>query len=52
VREEIFVPFYTTKPSGNGIGLSLSRRIMNAHNGDLKLVQSDDHQTVFAMLFA
>ncbi|MBQ1780449.1 MAG: HAMP domain-containing histidine kinase [Bacteroidales bacterium] len=52
VREEIFVPFYTTKPSGNGIGLSLSRRIMNAHNGDLKLVQSDDRQTVFAIVFA
>lgn len=52
VREEIFVPFYTTKPNGNGIGLSLARRIMSAHNGTLQLAQSDDRQTVFSLMFA
>src|SRR5690606_39674764 len=31
----IFVPFYTTKRSGSGIGLSLSRQIMHLHNGTL-----------------
>jgi len=49
--DEIFVPFYTTKPNGTGIGLSLSRQIMVRHNGTLKLVQSDRNMTVFAMIF-
>lgn len=50
-QEEIFVPFYTTKPNGTGIGLSLSRQIMIRHNGTLKLVQSDDRMTIFALVF-
>ena len=50
-QEEIFVPFYTTKPNGTGIGLSLSKQIMVKHNGTLKLVQSDEHVTVFALVF-
>ena len=50
--EEIFVPFYTTKSNGTGVGLSLSRRIMAAHHGTLTLVQSDDAQTIFALVFA
>ena len=35
--DEIFVPFYTTKPNGTGIGLSLSRQIMIKHHGNLIL---------------
>ena len=50
-QEEIFVPFYTTKPNGTGIGLSLSRQIMNQHNGSLLLQQSDDYLTVFVLVF-
>ena len=50
--EEIFVPFYTTKSNGTGVGLSLSRRIMAAHHGTLTLVQSDATQTIFALVFA
>ena len=50
-QEEIFVPFYSTKPNGNGIGLSLSRRIMQRHNGSLLLRQSDRHQTIFSLIF-
>jgi nitrogen fixation/metabolism regulation signal transduction histidine kinase len=41
MQEEIFVPFFTTKPNGNGIGLSLSKQIMKAHGGDLKLISSN-----------
>lgn len=49
--EEIFVPFYTTKPNGTGIGLSLSRQIMIKHHGNLVLEQSDEKMTIFAMIF-
>jgi signal transduction histidine kinase len=50
-QEQIFIPFYTTKTEGSGIGLSLSRQIMRNHNGSIELVQSDDRQTVFELRF-
>ena len=50
-QEEIFVPFYTTKQEGTGIGLSLSRQIMRQHNGTLNLTRSDRNGTVFTLLF-
>ena len=49
--DEIFVPFYTTKPNGTGIGLSLSRQIMIKHHGDLRLEQSDEKMTIFVVIF-
>ena len=49
--EQIFVPFYTTKPKGSGIGLSLSRQIMNQHNGSLDLIESTESNTTFALIF-
>jgi nitrogen fixation/metabolism regulation signal transduction histidine kinase len=49
--ENIFIPFYTTKSNGSGIGLSLSRQIMRLHNGSLT-VQSTPHQkTIFILRF-
>ena len=48
---EIFVPFYTTKQEGTGIGLSLSRQIMRLHNGTLSLTRSDETSTVFTLTF-
>ena len=50
-QEEIFVPFYTTKQEGTGIGLSLSRQIMRLHNGTLSLTKSDVRETVFTLTF-
>ena len=50
-RDEIFVPFFTTKQDGTGIGLSLSRQIMRLHNGSLTLTRSDDKETVFTIIF-
>lgn len=51
-KEEIFVPFYTTKSDGTGIGLSLSRQIMRLHGGALTLVESSVSQTTFALIFS
>ena len=50
-QEEIFVPFYTTKQEGTGIGLSLSRQIMRLHNGTIQLTRSDATATTFTLYF-
>ena len=50
-QEQIFVPFYTTKKEGSGIGLSLARQIMRQHNGSIDLIRSDVNQTVFQLVF-
>lgn len=48
--DEIFIPFFTTKPFGTGVGLSLSRQIMHQHGGTLR-VSSRPGETVFQMIF-
>ena len=50
-QEQIFIPFYTTKKEGSGIGLSISRQIMRNHNGSIELIRSDAGQTVFELRF-
>lgn len=50
-QEQIFVPFFTTKNEGSGIGLSISRQIMRNHNGTISLLRSDVNQTVFELRF-
>lgn len=50
-QEEIFIPFFTTKQDGSGIGLSLSRQIMRLHGGTLRLTRSDSAATVFTLTF-
>ncbi len=51
VQEQIFVPFFTTKSEGSGIGLSLSRQIMNRHGGTISLLVSSPSRTTFELLF-
>ena len=50
-QAQIFVPFFTTKQEGTGIGLSLSRQIMRQHGGNLRLLRSDENGTVFSLVF-
>ena len=49
--EKIFIPFFTTKKSGSGIGLSLSRQIMRKHQGTLSVKSKIDEGTEFQMKF-
>ena len=50
-QEELFVPFFTTKQEGTGIGLSLSNQIMRLHNGSINLAKSDATGTIFKLIF-
>ncbi|MBN1466839.1 GHKL domain-containing protein [candidate division KSB1 bacterium] len=49
--ENIFIPFYTTKSSGSGIGLSLSRQIMRLHNGSITVQSVPYKSTIFVLRF-
>lgn len=50
LKDQIFIPFFTTKRDGSGIGLSLSRQIMTAHGGEIAAM-SDGDSTVMSLLF-
>ena len=50
-QQQIFIPFFSTKSEGSGIGLSLSRQIMQSHNGTIDLTRSDHEATVFVLEF-
>lgn len=49
--EKIFIPFYTTKEHGSGIGLSLSRQIMRAHKGSISAISVPTKSTTFTLSF-
>jgi two-component system nitrogen regulation sensor histidine kinase NtrY len=49
--EKIFIPFYSTKRTGSGIGLSLSRQIMQLHRGSLTVNSEVGQKTVFTLRF-
>ena len=51
VAEKIFIPFFTTKQQGSGIGLSLSRQIMRQHKGTLSVSSTLGQETVFSLRF-
>jgi signal transduction histidine kinase len=52
ILDQIFVPFFTTRENGSGIGLSLSRQIMQQHGGSLQVHSVPNKETVFSLIFA
>jgi signal transduction histidine kinase len=51
-REHVFVPFFTTKEGGSGIGLPISRQIMRLSGGSLTLRCDEQHHlTIFTLMF-
>lgn len=49
--DKIFIPFFTTRQKGSGIGLSISKQIMRIHGGNLKVRSIPGKETVFCMSF-
>ena len=49
VQEKIFIPFFTTKESGSGIGLSLSQQIMRQHKGIISVNSTSNQKTCFTL---
>jgi signal transduction histidine kinase len=49
--DQIFIPFYTTKKQGSGIGLSLARQIMRLHSGNISVQSVPNKETTFTLLF-
>ena len=51
VLDKVFIPFFTTKRSGSGIGLSLSRQILRLHGGTITAQSDPGKETIFTMTF-
>ena len=51
IQDKIFIPFFTTRKEGSGIGLSLSRQIMRAHKGSIAVSSAPGQETVFTLRF-
>ena len=51
ILDQIFIPFFTTKKEGSGIGLSLSRQIMQLHKGSIAVQSGINNGTTFILKF-
>jgi signal transduction histidine kinase len=49
--DKIFMPFFTSKKQGSGVGLSLSRQIMHLHKGSISVRSRPEEGTVFTLVF-
>jgi signal transduction histidine kinase len=45
--DKIFTPFYSSRPSGNGLGLPLAKKIISLHNGQLTVISEKNEGTTF-----
>ena len=50
LQKKIFDPFFTTKASGTGLGLALSQRIINAHQGDIRVASLPGYGATFTLI--
>jgi len=50
-KKMIFDPFYTTKPKGDGMGLSIAKRLIEQHGGTIDALDNEDRGTVFRLTF-
>ena len=51
LARKIFVPFFTTKEGGSGVGLALARQVMIAHGGFIRVARNDDGGATFSLTF-
>jgi two-component system, NtrC family, nitrogen regulation sensor histidine kinase NtrY len=51
VIDNVFIPFFTTKPNGSGIGLTISRQLVNIQGGQLEILSEKEHGTTVTMIF-
>ena len=51
IIDNIFVPFFSTKKTGSGIGLSLSKQIMLLHGGKIQIQSSENTGTAVSLIF-
>ena len=51
IQEKIFIPFFSTKKDGSGIGLSLARQIMRVHGGNIRFISKANQETEFILIF-
>ncbi len=51
IQEKIFIPFFTTRDTGSGIGLSLSRQILHLHHAMISVYSQPEERTVFTIVF-
>jgi signal transduction histidine kinase len=49
VREQLFTPFFTTKPDGTGLGLPIAHQVVTAHSGQIEVTSEPDAETTFTV---